>query len=87
MEKLYSLIGEEIMESCEPQFSKEQTFPVLLLSYVGRQNGRFFYASMKGSEMIIRQSRLYSFESRGNAPLNLFAGILLSHPLQPDSDH
>lgn len=87
MEKLYSLTEEEIMESCEPQFPKEQAFPVLLLSYVGRQHGRFFYASMNGSEMIIRQSKLYSFENRGNAPLDLFTRILLSCPLQPDSGH
>ncbi|OJJ83595.1 uncharacterized protein ASPGLDRAFT_416698 [Aspergillus glaucus CBS 516.65] len=40
-----------------------------------------FYACMDEEQMIIRQSRLQSFEHEGSAPLDLFARFLLSLPI------
>lgn len=81
LEELEMMNEKEREKQCGLQFPKETAFPVLLLSFVGPQHGRMFYASMYGQEMVIRQSKLYSFETKANAPLDLFARILLSRPL------
>lgn len=55
-----------------------------MVSLVGPQHGRIYYACMDGLEMVIRQSSLFSFEKRETAPWDFFARILLSNPLQED---
>ncbi|GAM42652.1 hypothetical protein TCE0_044r16827 [Talaromyces pinophilus] len=60
------------------EFPDELNFPVLLLSYVGPQHGRFFYAYMVKDRLKIWQSRLYSFEQ---SPINLCTRVLLSCPV------
>ncbi|KAI9374573.1 hypothetical protein BJX61DRAFT_540697 [Aspergillus egyptiacus] len=66
-------------------FKDECRFPVLMLSFVGPQHGRLTYACMSGTDLIIRQSKLYSFIDAQSAPLRLFACALLSKPLScPD---
>lgn len=52
-----------------------------MVSIVGPQHARIYYACMSGRQLIIRQSRLYSFMEEVMAPLHLFACMLLSHPL------
>ncbi|OJJ51357.1 hypothetical protein ASPZODRAFT_163206 [Penicilliopsis zonata CBS 506.65] len=70
----------------ELAFPDEEHFPVLMLSYVGPQHGRLFYAYMDGKQLIIQQSKLYGFEKKSTAPVELFARMLLSRPLAlPDS--
>lgn len=65
-------------------FPDETRFPVLMLSFVGPQHGRLFYACMNGEIIVIRQSKLYSSEQQTTAPLDLFARLLLSRPLKLD---
>ncbi|PWY88279.1 hypothetical protein BO70DRAFT_419984, partial [Aspergillus heteromorphus CBS 117.55] len=68
----------------EYQFPAEKHFPVLLLSYVRPKHARILYACMGGPQITIRQSKLYSFETRAIAPVNLFARYLLSTALMTD---
>lgn len=62
------------------EFETEQHFPVLMLSFLGPQHGRLFYACMHDGWLVIRQSKLYSFERRADAPVDLFTRFLLSRP-------
>lgn len=62
------------------EFESETHFPVILLSYVGPQHGRIIYAYMDRHRLVICQSRLYSFEKRETAPVELFTRLLLSRP-------
>ncbi|OJJ32421.1 hypothetical protein ASPWEDRAFT_44534 [Aspergillus wentii DTO 134E9] len=62
------------------EFQDEKRFPVLMTSFLGPQHGRIFYACMDGEKLIIRQSRLYSFEKKESAPWDFFSRILLSSP-------
>jgi hypothetical protein len=57
-----------------------------MVSVVGPQHARILYACMDGRDMVIRQSKLYSFEKRLAAPWDLFARILLSSPLLEDEN-
>ncbi|KAJ9197747.1 hypothetical protein DTO164E3_5601 [Paecilomyces variotii] len=61
-------------------FEREKTFPILMLSFLGPQHARVFYARIKDDEVIIGQSKLYSFERKDNANIELFARLLLSAP-------
>ncbi|KUL85577.1 hypothetical protein ZTR_08044 [Talaromyces verruculosus] len=63
------------------EFPDEQNFPVLLLSYIGPQHGRFFYAYMVKDRLKIWQSRLYTFEQEKQSPINLCTRIHLSRPV------
>ena len=63
------------------KFPNEVHFPVIVLSFLGPQHGRIFHGQMEDGELIIRQSRLYSFEHMESAPFDLFASIALSKPL------
>ncbi|GAD95305.1 acetyltransferase, GNAT family family [Paecilomyces variotii No. 5] len=62
-------------------FEDEKIFPVLMLSFLGPQHARVFYARMKDGEVIIGQSKLYSFEKKDDANIELFARLLLSTPI------
>ena len=53
-------------------FPGEKKFPVLMLSFVGPQHGRIFYACLDGGHLVIRQSKLYSFECKADAPIETF---------------
>lgn len=64
-----------------PSFATEARFPVLMVSFLGPQHGRMFYASMDGGELVIQQSRLYSFEKKNTAPWDIFTCWLLGRPL------
>lgn len=52
-----------------------------MVSVVGPQHARIYYACMDFPDLVVRQSRLYSFEGGVNAPLDYFAHILESHPI------
>lgn len=69
----------------EYYFKYEQRFPVLMVSCVAPRHARLYYACMDGSEVIIRQSLLFSFESGENAPFDYFARFLASRRLQEDN--
>ncbi|PYI07797.1 hypothetical protein BO78DRAFT_406325 [Aspergillus sclerotiicarbonarius CBS 121057] len=62
-------------------FSRETRFPVLQISFLGPQHARVLYACMDRGHIVIRQSKLYSFERDDEAPLDLFIRILASKPL------
>lgn len=64
-------------------FDREERFPILLLSFLGPRHGRVLYACMDDEQLVIRQSRLYSFETLARAPVDLFARLHLSQPLGP----
>ncbi|GES60947.1 hypothetical protein ATEIFO6365_0006040800 [Aspergillus terreus] len=65
-------------------FPKERRFPLLLVTFVAPQHGRIFYASMDGQRLVIRQSKLYSFEREATAPLDLFTRWIMYTPLRED---
>ncbi|OJJ73393.1 hypothetical protein ASPBRDRAFT_194344 [Aspergillus brasiliensis CBS 101740] len=62
-------------------FSDEEYFPVLVVSCVMPQHARLFTACMSQWKLVIRQSKLYSFEWRDEAPVDLFTRLFLSRPL------
>jgi hypothetical protein len=66
----------------EYYFKHEQRFPVLMVSCVAPQHARIYYACMDGSDIVIRQSRLFKFEKGRSAPINLFARFLASRRLE-----
>ncbi|KAL4811442.1 hypothetical protein BDV18DRAFT_156030 [Aspergillus unguis] len=72
---------DESLKNSPRLFKYEQRFPVLMISVVGRQHARIYYACMDFPHLIIRQSRLYSFEDGRTAPLEFFSRMLQSHPL------
>lgn len=63
-------------------FEKEERFPVVMASLLGPQHGRLFYACMNGEKLMIRQSKLYSFEKKDTAPRDFFTRFMLSRPLK-----
>lgn len=44
--------------------------------------GGFFYSCMNGPTLVIRQSKLYSFERKDTAPWEFFSRLILSSPLE-----
>lgn len=80
-EALFNESEEYISRQFRRAFPMEKKFPVLILSYVGPQHARLLYACTKRRQLVIRLSRLYSFERKTTAPLDLFARVLLSRPL------
>ncbi|GAQ47654.1 hypothetical protein AtubIFM54640_010192 [Aspergillus tubingensis] len=64
-------------------FHDEEHFPVLMVSCVLPQHARLFMACMSQRKLVIRQSKLYSFEWKDEAPVDLFARVFLSKPLVP----
>ncbi|GIK03225.1 hypothetical protein Aspvir_007294 [Aspergillus viridinutans] len=81
MRELEDTITEKEWDEYDRVFPKEARFPVLMTSYFGPQHGRVFYACMDGQQLIIRQSKIYSFERFESAPIELFTRLLLSRPL------
>ncbi|PYH65695.1 uncharacterized protein BO88DRAFT_446119 [Aspergillus vadensis CBS 113365] len=67
-------------------FPDEQTFPVLLISCVLPQHARIFAACMYQGKLVIRQSKLYSFEWRDKAPVELFTRVFLSKPVDTSGE-
>ncbi|GKZ51549.1 hypothetical protein AbraIFM66951_006102 [Aspergillus brasiliensis] len=63
-------------------FNDEEHFPVLMVSCVMPQHARLFTACMSQRKLVIRQSKLYSFEWRDEAPVDLFTRVFLSRPLE-----
>ncbi|RDW76673.1 uncharacterized protein DSM5745_06665 [Aspergillus mulundensis] len=72
------------LKDTEVLFPDERRFPVLMASLVGPQHGRLYYACMDGLDIVIRQSKLYSFEKKDDALLNFFSCFLLSEPIARD---
>ncbi|PKY06648.1 hypothetical protein P168DRAFT_316642 [Aspergillus campestris IBT 28561] len=73
--------SEKYIHELRREFPMEKRFPVLILSFVGPQHARFLYACMDRRQLVIRQSQLYSFVTKSDAALDLFARFLLSRPL------
>ncbi|KAG2418867.1 hypothetical protein HFD88_001969 [Aspergillus terreus] len=71
-----------LLENYDLAFDEESEFPVLMVSFLGPQHARLFYAHMEGITLVIRQSKLYSFERRETAPWDLFARWVLSMPVK-----
>ncbi|RAL16589.1 uncharacterized protein BO97DRAFT_420891 [Aspergillus homomorphus CBS 101889] len=67
-------------------FPDEEHFPVLLISCVGPQHARIFYACMDERKLHIRQSRLFSFEQRSTAPVSFFGSMLLNRAVMQVSE-
>lgn len=65
-------MSEEELLNLNLNSQKKKCFPILLLSYVGPQHGRLFYASLNHRQLVIRQSKLYSSEKKATAPLDFF---------------
>lgn len=53
-----------LLENYDLAFDEESELPVLMVSFLGPQHARLLYAHMDGSTLVIRQSKLYSFERR-----------------------
>ncbi|PYH32845.1 uncharacterized protein BO87DRAFT_439732 [Aspergillus neoniger CBS 115656] len=71
----------ETIKSMPREFGDEKTFPLLLLSFPGPQNFRYFHVCMRGTRMLILQSKLYSFEKKETAPIELLVRLAMSQPL------
>ncbi|RDK37516.1 hypothetical protein M752DRAFT_308893 [Aspergillus phoenicis ATCC 13157] len=67
--------------SCSAMFPDEEIFPVLLISCVLPQHARIFAACIHQGKLVIRQSKLYSFQWRDKAPVELFTRLFLSSPV------
>ncbi|KAE8325002.1 hypothetical protein BDV39DRAFT_216817 [Aspergillus sergii] len=85
-EEMESLFDEQqgvFEEICRkiPAFPNEQTFPLLLFSFVGPQHARILCSSMNQRQLIVRMSKLYSFERKEEATLELFTSWLFSRPV------
>ncbi|GKZ35524.1 hypothetical protein AbraIFM66950_006186 [Aspergillus brasiliensis] len=80
-EKLYE-DGGRGKEKYPYLFGDEEHFPVLMVSCVMPQHARLFTACMSQRNLVIRQSKLYSFEWRDEAPVDLFTRLFLSRPLE-----
>ncbi|PYI13651.1 hypothetical protein BO99DRAFT_447513 [Aspergillus violaceofuscus CBS 115571] len=63
-------------------FPDEDTFPVLYLSAVGLRHARIFYGCKEGRQLVIKQSKLYSFVRVAEALAELFASLRLSRPVE-----
>lgn len=74
----------ETIKSLPREFGDEKTFPILLLSFPGPQSFRYFYACMHGTRMLILQSKLYNFEKRETAPIELLIRLAMSRPLSEE---
>ena len=83
MEDIHDMRREEVEEAYRksPAFPNEQKFPLLLFSFVGPQHARILCASMDQTRLIVRMSKLYSFERKEEAPLELFTSWLFSRPV------
>ncbi|RDH38389.1 hypothetical protein BDQ94DRAFT_165534 [Aspergillus welwitschiae] len=64
-------------------FKDEEYFPVLVVSCVLPQHARLLTACMNQRKLVIRQSKLYSFEHKKTAPVDFFTRLFLSKPLEP----
>jgi hypothetical protein len=53
-----------------------------MISLLGPQHGRLFYACMNDGDLVIRQSRLFSFEKKATAPWDFFTRVIISRPLK-----
>ncbi|KAL4900316.1 hypothetical protein BDW74DRAFT_182863 [Aspergillus multicolor] len=65
-------------------FLDERKLPVLMVSLLGSQHERLYYACMDGLDIVIRQPKLYSFEKKNYALLDFFSCFLLSEPIAKD---
>lgn len=83
MESIFNESQEVFEEICQkiPAFPNEQEFPLLLFSFVGPQHARILCASMDQRQLIVRMSKLYSFERKEEAPFELFTSWLFSRPV------
>ena len=57
-------------------FPNEEYFPVLLFSFVLPQHARILTACIVQEKLVIRQSKLYSFEWKKSAPIEFFSSPL-----------
>ncbi|KAH8704990.1 hypothetical protein BGW36DRAFT_402663 [Talaromyces proteolyticus] len=75
---------EDIQDAQGPEFlfKDEQRFPVLMVSLVGPQHTRIYYACMDGQDVVIRQSPLYSLEKKDTTTLDYLASFLSSKRLE-----
>lgn len=82
MKNIFDMNMKELEETSRksPAFPNEQKFPLLLSSFVGPQHARVLCASMNQRQLILRMSKLYSFERKAEAPLELFTSWLFSRP-------
>ncbi|KAG2411616.1 hypothetical protein HFD88_009172 [Aspergillus terreus] len=62
-------------------FKEECCFPILMVSFLGT-DARLLFAYMDADTLVIRQSKLYSFEQPETAPWDLFARWLVGTPVE-----
>ncbi|KAJ5976889.1 hypothetical protein N7501_000231 [Penicillium viridicatum] len=58
-----------------------RTHPILVLSFLGDQQGRVIQASYDGKGMILQYSQIWSFADAEKAPVELFLRYRLSEPV------
>ncbi|KAL4902791.1 hypothetical protein BDW74DRAFT_57571 [Aspergillus multicolor] len=61
-------------------FKYEQHFPALLVAILG-SHVRINYGCSLGRELVIRQSKLFSFAEFDSCPFELFSRVILSEPI------
>ncbi|KAE8353817.1 hypothetical protein BDV28DRAFT_100294 [Aspergillus coremiiformis] len=69
----------------QPEFEQFEVIPVLLVSLMSPQHGRILEGSLHQRKLIVRKSRLYSFETNQDAPIELFVRWLFGDPIATTS--
>ncbi|OJJ69851.1 hypothetical protein ASPBRDRAFT_56633 [Aspergillus brasiliensis CBS 101740] len=59
----------------------EGMVPVLMIAFMIPSHGRILQAHMHNGKLVVAHSRIYSFETMREAPMDLFTRWLLSRPL------
>jgi hypothetical protein len=77
---LENRMSQEQIETYDLEYPDERHFPALMLSYIGPQHGRYFYACMDKDTLVIRQSELFDFRKLNIAHFDKFTELLLSQP-------
>lgn len=60
------------IEQYDFEYPYEKNLPILLLSYVGPQHARYFYACLNGNTLLIQQSEPFDFRMLDPGTWNFF---------------
>ncbi|OJZ92933.1 hypothetical protein ASPFODRAFT_202684 [Aspergillus luchuensis CBS 106.47] len=71
---------DEVLNEKAPAFPNEQKFPLLLLSLVNPKHARILCAYMSDDLLVVKMSKIYSFEEKESAPIGLFLSWLFASP-------
>ncbi|GCB21467.1 hypothetical protein AAWM_04352 [Aspergillus awamori] len=82
----FELLG--VLQTMRTRLEKDEEdsegmLPVLMISFMIPSHARILQAHMHNGKLVVAHSRIYSFETMGEAPMDLFTRWLLSSPVGP----